>query len=189
MKYLKDNHGWNEKIKIIHTGFSLGGFIAAACVLENFNANNIYAVTFDSPGYDFLVVPKININQKEKYIVNYVAYPNLVNTCQKHIGKIIQIFKPMPTDENVTITTTELLNTLFNHKRELFVKTLSEGINLYPASDWPRADFVKNNVLTEIFKQFEITTDDNIPQVAEKLYKLLKNINYNRKNKVNYEDY
>lgn len=70
--------------KITHTGFSLGGFIAAGCLLLSDNQSNTNAVTFDAPGIDFMVTTK----NKKLDIINYVTTPNVVNTLNTHAGKV-----------------------------------------------------------------------------------------------------
>jgi hypothetical protein len=72
--------------EVMHTGFSLGGFIAGACVALDTSSLGIFkAVTFDAPGIGRLNfrIPKTDA---EKRIVNYLTKPNLVNTCNQHIG-------------------------------------------------------------------------------------------------------
>lgn len=76
-----------EVKRIIHTGFSLGGFIAGACAgLSEYS--NTEAVTFDAPGIGNL---KVNAKLVEKRIINYVTVPNLINTCNAHIGEVRQL--------------------------------------------------------------------------------------------------
>ena len=145
---------------------------------------NRYAVTDDSPGYDYLLPSKPNEKFKEHFI-NYVANPNLVNTCQSHIGKIIQIFEPAPTDI-INISLNEILNTYKNHKKGKFVEALSKGIKLYPViNNWPKAEYSRD--IVNLMNRFEIRTDDGITQVVNKLFELFKNINYKRTNKVEYD--
>jgi len=74
---------------ITHVGFSLGGFLAAAVVIKS-PSPRTFAKTFDAPGVDFMV------NRAEEHlvsprIINYVALPNLVNSCNRHIGLTFQI--------------------------------------------------------------------------------------------------
>ncbi len=75
--------------KITHTGFSLGGFIAGACVGLS-DSTMLEAVTFDAPGIGALnlAMGKPLVGSK---IVNYVTTPNLVNTCNEHVGEIRKI--------------------------------------------------------------------------------------------------
>lgn len=68
--------------KITHVGFSLGGYIAAVCALS---ANNVFAITFDAPGCNYL--GDFN-KQASSKIINYVTTPNLVNTANMHIGEV-----------------------------------------------------------------------------------------------------
>jgi hypothetical protein len=76
--------------KITHTGFSLGGFIAGACAgLSEYEITD--AVTFDAPGIGNL---KVDEKKVEKRIRNYVTVPNLINTCNVHIGEVRQLIIP-----------------------------------------------------------------------------------------------
>lgn len=75
--------------KITHTGFSLGGFIAGACVGLSKN-KMLEAVTFDAPGIGALKLP-MEESRVAPRIVNYVTTPNLVNTCNRHVGEIREI--------------------------------------------------------------------------------------------------
>ena len=68
----------NKNAQVIHTGFSLGGFIADCCV--NIPQNSC-AVSFDAPGCDFLM-------RDGRRIVDYVTNPNLVNSCNAHVGEV-----------------------------------------------------------------------------------------------------
>lgn len=78
--------------KITHTGFSLGGFIAGACVGLS-KSMMLEAVTFDAPG-----IGALNLAMEESRvasrIVNYVTTPNLVNTCNRYVGEVREIVMP-----------------------------------------------------------------------------------------------
>jgi hypothetical protein len=154
-------------------------------VIKKYDSNNRYAITFDSPGYDYLLPRKTKTF--EEHFVNYVANPNLVNTCQSHFGKIIQIFKPhSSTDEIINITINEMWNTYTNHKRRKFVETLSRGIKLYPViNNWPKSEH--SDGMMKLFNKFEVATDDDTNKVVNKLFQLFKNIKYKRTNKVEYD--
>jgi hypothetical protein len=74
--------------KIIHTGFSLGGFIAGACACLSYPSQS-NAVTFDAPGVAYLQFP--DKDKKSRRVINYVTVPNLVNTCNEHYGEVRQV--------------------------------------------------------------------------------------------------
>jgi ankyrin repeat protein len=81
---------YNKPAKsITHVGFSLGGFLAAAAAVKT-PSPITFAKTFDAPGADFLVNHHAERIISPR-IVNYVALPNLVNSCNHHIGLIFQI--------------------------------------------------------------------------------------------------
>ena len=72
--------------KITHTGFSLGGFIAGACAgLTNYPI--VRAITFDAPGIGALH----NKDTAKNRIINYVLKPNMVNTCNVHVGEVREL--------------------------------------------------------------------------------------------------
>lgn len=72
--------------KITHTGFSLGGIIAgASAAMSN---TPMHAVTFDAPGIGSLDIDRTAIADR---ITNIVTVPNIVNTCNQHVGKIKQL--------------------------------------------------------------------------------------------------
>lgn len=79
-----------RKVKVselIHTGFSLGGFIAGAKAGLSVS-KKVSAVVFDAPGIGHLenVAPDAATR-----ITHYVTRPNLVNTCNSHVGPVIQL--------------------------------------------------------------------------------------------------
>ena len=71
---------------ITHTGFSLGAYIAGACTAR-FSTKYVYATTFDGPGIS-PIVAEANRAQVARRITNYVATPNLVNTCNIQVGQV-----------------------------------------------------------------------------------------------------
>jgi hypothetical protein len=73
--------------QITHTGFSLGGFIAGA-VTALTDKQDVRAVTFDAPGVDYL--PDKH-HSAPRRIRNFVSHPNLVNTCNQHVGSVSHI--------------------------------------------------------------------------------------------------
>lgn len=70
---------------LIHTGHSLGGFLAELSAYRN----NTRAIVFDSPGAGYVILADGNPGNVE--IVNYVGPPNLVNTANPHVGQIILV--------------------------------------------------------------------------------------------------
>lgn len=145
-------------IKIIHTGFSLGGFIAAAATANQIPEwENVYSVTFDAPGIDYLVSDS-NKRCASK-IINYVTSPNVVNTCNKHIGKVRQLkfflndSSPLPEKiiarlkkglslkfENPN-TTIILMHTTKSHDMDKIIENIdkSKGLKYKTVTQWPTA--------------------------------------------------
>ena len=99
-----------QKYDITLTGHSLGGWLSQLCLYYcqfHFNIENIKAVVFDSPGVSELVSNSSNIinyatriNVDDLDITNYVTVPNMVNCCNKHIGKVYRIFPTIKKPEN-----------------------------------------------------------------------------------------
>lgn len=97
---LSKNMG-REISRITNTGFSLGGYIASAVtakVHKNCNqdtSNKYYAISFDGPGIGPIVLDMdtVDLARLTPHIANYLATPNLVNTCNKQIGLIRGIAK------------------------------------------------------------------------------------------------
>jgi tetratricopeptide (TPR) repeat protein len=90
------------------TGHGFGAWLAEQAIyfsmkefsFNNFGFDNVKAVTFDSPGsYNYLeILNSSNIyNNETKFdlsdlnIVTYLSAPSIMNTCNKHIGKVYRI--------------------------------------------------------------------------------------------------
>ncbi len=173
---------------ILHTGFSLGGYLAAASLLSEGNQKirkkygiqeeNVYAVTLDAPGFKNNQVQSFY----SKRITNYVTRPNLVNTCNKAIGKVIQIlnYKSDAITTNLD-TISDLIKeikdkTLPSHNLENLVEVLKKRVKTLKVANWPEARF---NFSEETFKN--ILSNLNLSSI-------LSNLNYKRSNEVNYLD-
>ncbi len=73
-------------------GHSLGGFAAATCLIL---CDRILTCTaFESPGlttfYHRLAAQQGDEDYWRDRITNYLAIPNPINMCQKHLGRIIR---------------------------------------------------------------------------------------------------
>ncbi len=82
------------------TGHSLGAFLAELSVFyckSELNFQDVNAVTFESPGsLDSLETIQANLRSSiikldDLDIIGYVSYPNLINTCNNHIGTLYTI--------------------------------------------------------------------------------------------------
>ncbi|MBU0743773.1 MAG: hypothetical protein KKE11_00155, partial [Gammaproteobacteria bacterium] len=136
--------------KIVHVGFSLGGFIATASMI-NSRFPETYAVTFDAAGADYLRGSK----GKSNHVISYVTTPNIVNTCNSHIGEIRRLIafpEQSTSDEKISVGTTvpghldllafqELLETLETHDldRLISVTSMMGGLQYKKVSKWPVA--------------------------------------------------
>ncbi|MBS0351278.1 MAG: hypothetical protein JSR33_08855 [Proteobacteria bacterium] len=85
-----------------HTGHSLGAALAEICAWFN----NVAAVTFESPGTKS-IIEQIQceggsedscdeINPDNDSITGYVLAPNIVNTMDKHVGKLTRVIYTKP---------------------------------------------------------------------------------------------
>jgi tetratricopeptide (TPR) repeat protein len=84
--------------RLSFTGHSLGAFLAELSVFyvhSHFNLPDVNAVTFESPGSkESLERMQSNLDSiilEQLDIVGYVSYPNLINTCNKHVGTLYHI--------------------------------------------------------------------------------------------------
>jgi hypothetical protein len=80
------------------TGHSLGGFLAGLCVFychQYFHIDDVNAVTFECPGLkeklESLQHNYEEINIRDLDIINYVTYPNAVNTFGVHAGSLYSL--------------------------------------------------------------------------------------------------
>jgi hypothetical protein len=188
LKLIMESHHVDEKtFEIIHTGFSLGGFIAAACVLDKITQKNYYGVTFDAPGCKYLL-PKRNQNLKSESIVNYVTLPNLVNTCQEHVGKIIQLFEPNNETNDASLSVDEFINTYKTHNQKYLIDLLSKSLKLHPVNIWPIATYnLEKENLEEIIKMFKSSDSETIFSSIVKISKMIDMLQYRRNNRVIYD--
>lgn len=117
---------------LTHTGFSLGGFIAGALTVNS----KASAVTFDSPGIAYLSFDEKQKNSiKKGQIINYVTIPNIVNTCNEHLGEIRQLKMNPPLEYNhvarckISLNLKELLHkqviTFMDEGKEQILNTLN----------------------------------------------------------------
>jgi len=89
-----------EEATLSFTGHSLGAFLAEISVFycyKSFEFPQVSAVTFESPGTQEtleLMQPNLageRIDLRTLDVVGYVSYPNLINTCNHHIGTLYQL--------------------------------------------------------------------------------------------------
>ena len=172
----------------MHTGFSLGGYLAAASLLSERNQQiretygiheeKVFAVTLDAPGFKNNQAHSFYSNR----ITNYVTRPNLVNTCNKAIGKVIQILKYKSNGVATSLETVSDLikeikdNTLPSHNLENLVEVLKNRVKTLKVANWPEATF---NFSDETFKN--ILSNLSFSSI-------FANLNYRRSNEVNYLD-
>ena len=89
-----------QSARLSFTGHSLGGFLAELSVFychRSFNFLTVNAVTFESPGSEEILTTmqsqitgeKLDLTQLD--IIGYLSFPNLINTCNHHIGTLYQL--------------------------------------------------------------------------------------------------
>ena len=90
----------DDQAALSFTGHSLGAFLAEVSVFychRSLDFARVNAVTFESPGsYETLASmqsqmsgEEIDLNQLD--IIGYLSYPNLINTCNHHVGTLYQL--------------------------------------------------------------------------------------------------
>ncbi len=136
---------------ITHVGFSLGGFLAAAAAARTLSTIT-FAKTFDAPGIYHLIRADQH-KQLYPHIENFVATPNLVNTCQRHLGPIYH-FSSAETLENrpekhealfevpSAILISHFLETMVLHdlKEIIQINQGSRLLHLRAVQRWPQAE-------------------------------------------------
>lgn len=135
-----------NSVLLIHIGFSLGGYLAANCASRDFRRKYVtkYAITFDAPGILFDCEKKAKNSEN---IVNYFVMPNLVNTCNYHVGKMYQIETNIKQpDENVKICFSALNNLpkeimllSLTHDLDFFIRLTSHYNIVRKVKEWPVA--------------------------------------------------
>ncbi len=91
-----------NNLHLSFTGHSLGAWLAEASIYfcyRDLQHRFVKAVTFDSPGsfktYEVFKSNVVNssteLNLHNLNIVTYLSYPNIVNSCNGHVGKVYQI--------------------------------------------------------------------------------------------------
>ncbi|KAI2795441.1 hypothetical protein BLOT_016757 [Blomia tropicalis] len=169
------------------TGHSLGAWLAQVCTFsmkyltivdkqkyfgksmkEGYHA---HTVVFDSPGckpmllkmkdwYDVRNDNVENLPINSLDITSYLSAPNLVNTCNTHVGKIYRVFIDFPnesyfTDLFYTLKTHSLDNILntFDKKTGLYQKNDFDNYKLYEVIDWPgNTGIIKKEEYNEFLK-------------------------------------
>ena len=94
------NQALDSSFHLSTTGHSLGALLAELSTYwchDKFDYYEINAVTFESPGTNDLIIEKFQshlnnkIDSKILDIVQYLSYPNLINTFGHHIGSVYQM--------------------------------------------------------------------------------------------------
>ena len=146
---MKEINDEQLNVTLIHTGFSLGGYIAAACAVKPFQRvrGDKLAVVLDAPGIETLTADEYK--KYENKIMNYFLVPNVINTCNKHVGKMFQIKSNLDSkNEDVEISyqldsiaalEQEFTNTINSHSLDLFKDLTRNYAIIKRVVEWPIA--------------------------------------------------
>jgi hypothetical protein len=172
---VRDKQGY----RLSFTGHSLGAFLAELSVFyvhNHFHFPDVNAVTFESPGSKESL-KKMQSNLKpiileQLDIVGYVSYPNLINTCNKHVGTLYYIKPNLGEYGWVHGWYTKNAHSL-DGIIQLFKGEINKMPLRYCMSDWPlgsqkniyfeHAEFHKGeyNLIEESMKQEEENVKNN----------------------------
>ncbi len=166
------------------TGHSLGAWLAELSlffIYRDFEEIKARAVTFDSPGsvmhIEQLMYNVVNdstyFDVKELDIITYLSSPNFVNSCNKHVGKVYQVFPKydIPDKINKTLswyqriknlvswgkkenTSLEWILSIFGHSMTNIISTFDPRtgvpIKYEEVLDWPVIKYVPYNNETKV---------------------------------------
>ncbi|KAJ6215377.1 hypothetical protein RDWZM_009877 [Blomia tropicalis] len=177
----KDN---NTHFKIFMTGHSLGAWLAQICtfsvkyltVMDDDNTyfvksmkegHHAHTVVFDSPGckpmlqqfqreFDVRYDNVENLSIDCLDITSYLSAPNLINTCNPHVGKIYRVFIDFSNKSFFTLynlQTHKIKNILetFDEKTGLFKKE-NDKFNIKEVVDWPETSILNKDEYKEFFE-------------------------------------
>lgn len=150
------------------TGHSLGAYLAVLSVFyahKDHDYFNVNAVTFESPG-SIEMIKKMNTNVvaerialSEYDIVNYVSYPNLINTLDKHVGTLYHI-KPKVGKYTRWIPVLHLRQV---HSMQRMIEALQQGVERKYMLDWP----LRSDQSNKYFNNAEFDEDGSVYYVKE----------------------
>jgi hypothetical protein len=153
---IKEHPNKEKKLKVVHIGFSLGGFIAASCATQNSQrVFQKYAITLDAPGIVLNQYDKKEFKACSENIVNYFLRPNVVNTCNQHVGRKFEIssnieqpsskITKIDFNSSTALITQELEYTLESHNLDLILDLTKDYRKVTLVEEWP----IANNQTTD----------------------------------------
>ncbi|KAJ6215349.1 hypothetical protein RDWZM_009849 [Blomia tropicalis] len=175
---------YGTHFKMFITGHSLGGWLAQICtfsvkyltimdddktyfVKSKEDGHHAHTVVFDSPGCKPMLqqlqrefdvrydnVEKLPIDCLD--ITSYLSAPNLINTCNPHVGKIYRVFIDFSNKSffnEYNLQTHEIKNILeaFDKKIGLFKKE-NDKFNIKEVVDWPETSILNKDEYKEFFE-------------------------------------
>ncbi len=173
--------------RLSFTGHSLGAWLAEMSAFysyDHFHYRDIKAVTFDSPGTKPMMENwKSNIasrdtqvNLKDIDIVTYLAIPNPVNSCNRHVGRIYRISPEMVYTDSINKKIPSFIKTKIGDKIEGLLAAeghMLTGIlaTFDPETGKPKkykrmANWPKMEYLGEA-RDFSIKTDETLTNILQ----------------------
>ena len=154
------------------TGHSLGAWLAELSLYHAINDSKVFhakAVTFDSPGsiimQDYandMEDPAYNSKVRNLDITTYLAAPNFVNTCNKHVGKAYRIFPKIEINEyfekysiirNIMAPFLSITGHGINGIIAVFDPITGKPIKYQKVLNWPKMKYTsKDNVGSNLLK-------------------------------------
>ncbi|MGI9215161.1 MAG: lipase family protein, partial [Gammaproteobacteria bacterium] len=139
----------DKEFNLSFTGHSLGAFLAELSVFycySKFEFPYVHAVTFESPGSEESLkaleshMEAERVTFSELDVVGYVSYPNIINTCNHHIGSLYQV-EPLLSDHSQYFSSWYQY-TEQAHSIDRIVKVFENGkigrpLRLQYLHDWP----------------------------------------------------
>jgi hypothetical protein len=167
-------------LSISVTGHSLGGWLAQLTAYEfrrgfiNQGINrsiDLHCVVFDSPGArQILEISEAHATEDHKLdlkteldITTYLSAPNLVNTCNGHLGTVYRIFPNLPQGVSSNLTdwmayllqahTMDNFHKLFNASEAGFPVQLKKVVK-WPQIDWTKMEISKLSTVHSLWRLF-----------------------------------
>ena len=120
-------------------------------------------VTLDAPGIQILNTKEEKNYEKDR-IVNYFLVPNVINTCNQHVGKMFQIKSHLKyknedieinyNSESINVLEQELFKTINSHNLDLFKDFTKNYAEIQQVFEWPIATNKTGNNWSHSRKRF-----------------------------------
>lgn len=204
MEQLTKNHSVSVgpellDVQMSFTGFGLGAWLAEVCagVFLNYTDKNIpkeglapWAVTFESPGSAPILkrLAKTNIQNQPAFLLSscditaYVTEPNVFNSCNIHVGDMIEVSLPSTAPPITTTFAGGVLAWLYNHtlgpmthtQQTHALQPLVEALLASPSSrlkrvtSWPSIVERGSQAINRVFQVTDLPGVDQLLQKSVK---------------------